>query len=333
MKRITAFMILVFTAASVAAFAEVKVKLGDLLFVDGLKENQVYGFGLVVGLQGTGDSKSVLTETSLKNFLKNLGMQEDEAFNSKNTAAVLITGKLPGFVRVGDKIGVSVSSIGDAKSLEGGTLLQSAMRGADDKTYAVAQGPLVFDAAGKGGRAVKTSARIPSGAIVEREIEPEIVTDGAVSLVMKSWDFTEANQIIKEIADRYPDAKPEISKSGKIKVIVPADVNLAEFVAGIEAIEITPGGKACVVVNERDGTIAMGGDVKLSEAVVSKEGVVIKIEGKKAKKGSVAHIKESSTVKDLVESLNMIGAPTRDIIAILKALKDAGALHAELIIK
>ncbi|TAL37047.1 MAG: flagellar basal body P-ring protein FlgI [Spirochaetes bacterium] len=333
MRRITALAALMIALLAVPVLAEVKVKVGDLAYIDGLKENQLHGFGLVVGLQGTGDSKSVLTESSLRNFLKNLGMQEDEAFSTKNTAAVLVTAKLPGFARVGDKIAVSVSSMGDAKSLEGGTLLQSQLRGADDRTYAVAQGPLTFDDAGKGKRAVKTAARIPSGAIIEREIEPEVVVDGAISLILKNWDYSEANQVIKEIEDRFPDSKPEITKGGKIRVVAPADMGLAEFIAGVEAIEITPGAKAYVVVNEHDGTIVMGGEVKLSEALVSREGVIIKIEGKKAKKGSVAHIKESSSVKDLVDSLNMIGASTRDIIAILKALKDAGALHAELVIK
>jgi len=136
-------------AASVAR-AEITVKVKDIAFIDGLKENQVFGFGLVMGLQGTGDSQSVLTQSALKNLLKNIGLQEDETIKSKNTAAVLVTGKLPPFVRVGDKITVTVSSIGDAKSLEGGVLVQSPLRGADNAIYAVAQGTRSFDEPARG---------------------------------------------------------------------------------------------------------------------------------------------------------------------------------------
>ncbi len=320
---------ILFVATSVNA--AIKVKVRDIAFIDGLKENQVFGFGLVVGLQGSGDSKSVLTQSSLKNLLKNMGLQDD-AINSRNTAAVLLTAKLPPYVRMGDKITVTVSSLGDAKSLEGGILVQSPLRGADDKIYAVVQGALSFDDSGKGRRSVKTVARIIDGGLIERELEPEIVVENGISLVMHNWDFSEVNQIIKAIAEKYPQSNPAITKGGKIKLVIPEGVNLAEFISTILEIEVAPGESARVVVNEKDGTIVMGGDVKISEAVVSKDGITIKVEGK-AEKGSMALIKETSTVKDLVDSLNYIGASTRDIISILKALKEAGALHADLIIR
>ncbi|MBP7603892.1 MAG: flagellar basal body P-ring protein FlgI [Spirochaetes bacterium] len=340
MKRMTRTLS-VFAAIALAASvarAEITVKVKDIAFIDGLKENQVFGFGLVMGLQGTGDSQSVLTQSALKNLLKNIGLQEDETIKSKNTAAVLVTGKLPPFVRVGDKITVTVSSIGDAKSLEGGVLVQSPLRGADNAIYAVAQGTLSFDEPARGRKSVKTAARIINGGIVEREIEPEIVVENGVSLVMKNWDFFEADQIIKAIAEKYPGANPAVAKGGKIRLSLPENVAFAEFISTVENIEITPGNRARVVVNEKDGTIVMGGDVRISEAVVSKDGVTIRVEKSKgtdkgSDKASVAHIKASSTVKDLVDSLNYIGAPTRDIISILKALKDAGALHAELIVR
>lgn len=330
--RVHATLMLLALCAANAAFAEIKVKIKDIAYIDGLKENQIVGFGLVVGLQGSGDSKSALTQSSLKNLLKNMGLHEDENISSKNTAAVLLTAKLPPFVSVGDTITVMVSSLGDAKSLEGGTLVQSPLRGADDKIYAVAQGKLSFDDPGRGRKGIRTAARIIGGGIVEREIEPEIVVEKGISLVMRRWDFSEADMIMKAILEKFPLAKPSVAKGGKIRLEVPENVNLAEFLSAVENIEITPAAPARVVVNERDGTIVMGGEVKISEAVVSKEGVTIRIEGGK-EKGSVAHIKDASTVKDLVESLNYIGASTRDIIAILKALKDAGALHAELVIR
>lgn len=337
MKRTLSVFAAIALAASIAR-AEITVKVKDIAYIDGLKENQVFGFGLVMGLQGTGDSQSVLTQSALKNLLKNIGLQEDETIKSKNTAAVLVTGKLPPFVRVGDKITVTVSSIGDAKSLEGGVLVQSPLRGADNAIYAVAQGMLSFDEPARGRKSVKTAARIISGGIVEREIEPEIVVENGVSLVMKNWDFFEADQIIKAIAEKYPGASPAMAKGGKIRLSIPENVAFAEFISTVENIEITPGNRARVVVNEKDGTIVMGGDVRISEAVVSKDGVTIRVEKSKgtdrgSDKASVAHIKASSTVKDLVDSLNYIGAPTRDIISILKALKDAGALHAELVVR
>jgi len=330
--RLHATLMLLALCAANAAFAEIKVKIKDIAYIDGLKENQIVGFGLVVGLQGSGDSKSALTQSSLKNLLKNMGLHEDENISSKNTAAVLLTAKLPPFVSVGDTITVMVSSRGEAKSLEGGILVQSPLRGADDKIYAVAQGRLSFDDPGRGRKGIRTAARIIGGGIVEREIEPEIVVEKGISLVMRRWDFSEADMIMKAILEKFPLAKPSIAKGGKIRLEVPENVNLAEFLSAVENIEITPATPARVVVNERDGTIVMGGEVKISEAVVSKEGVTIRIEGGK-EKGSVAHIKDASTVKDLVESLNYIGASPRDIIAILKALKEAGALHAELVIR
>ncbi len=218
-------------AASVAR-AEITVKVKDIAFIDGLKENQVFGFGLVMGLQGTGDSQSVLTQSALKNLLKNIGLQEDETIKSKNTAAVLVTGKLPPFVRVGDKITVTVSSIGDAKSLEGGVLVQSPLRGADNAIYAVAQGSLSFDEPARGRKSVKTAARIINGGIVEREIEPEIVVENGVSLVMKNWDFFEADQIIKAIA-RSIRGQPGLGEGGKIRLSLPK-TSLREFISTIE---------------------------------------------------------------------------------------------------
>ncbi|MCU0822717.1 MAG: flagellar basal body P-ring protein FlgI [Spirochaetes bacterium] len=311
--------------------AEITVKIRDIADIDGLKENQVYGFGLVVGLQGTGDSKSLLIQTSLQNLLKNLGLADDQNYKSKNIAAVLLTAKLPPFVRIGDRVNVSVSSIGDAKSLAGGTLIQSPLRGADGINYVVAQGPLSLRAVSGGVKAVKTDGNIVNGGIIEKEIIPEFVNNNTVGLILKNWDFTEAINIIKIVSEKYPASNPAIENGGKINMTVPAGVKPVEFISEIENLEITPSFAARVVINESDGTIVMGKDVKISESVISKEGLTVKIAG--GTKVNVASISEAATVKDLVESLNYVGASTRDIIAILKALKDAGALHANLIVR
>ncbi len=317
-----------------AAWAEVTVKVRDISYIDGLKENQLFGYGLVVGLQGTGDTKkSPLALSSLKNVLRGLGMESDELL-SQNSAAVLVTAQLPPFARVGDRIDVTVSSIGDAKSLEGGMLIQSPLRGADGAIYVAAQGPLSFGRQ-KGGtdrKFVRTSAVMPGGGIVEKEVIPEIVSEGAIYLVLKNWDYTMATEIMKSLAQKYPDSRPESSKGGKIRITIPKDAPLSEFIAGIESIEITPVFGARVVVSERDGTIVSGGEVKISECMVSREGLTVEVK-EKSRKASAMHLADTGTVKELVDAMNAIGATTADIIAILKALKAAGALHAELIVR
>jgi len=337
MKRIPAFIVCMMMLA-LAARAEVMVKLRDISYVDGLKENQLMGFGIVVGLPGTGDTRSALTKTSLRNLLKNMGIEGDD-IGSKNTAAVMVTATLPAFARVGDRVDITVSSIGDAKSLEGGILVQSPLRGADDRVYVAAQGTLSMDGAGApGGRTktVKTVGSISGGGIVERESLPEYGADSAIQVVLENWDFTMASRIVKALNDAFPESKAAIAKGGKIKLVVPKETSVDEFIAKIEAIEVPASARARVVVDERSGTIVMGGAVRISEVVVSKEGMTVRIEKKdKGSAGttSVAHIKDVATVKDLVDALGSIGASTRDIIAILKAMDEAKALHAELIIR
>ena len=315
-----------------SARGEVSVRIKDISFIDGLKENQINGYGLVVGLQGTGDTrKSPITRSSLKNLLKNMGMEGDDVV-PVNSAAVLVTAKLPPYARVGDRIDVTVSSIGDAKSLEGGMLAQSPLRGADGQIYAVAEGPLSVSRLRGSQRSVRTVALVTGGAMVERDISPEIVFEDSIYIVLKEWDYSLANSIIKAVAAKYPESKPDMSPGGKIRIHLMKDIGIPEFISSIENIEVAPAFKARVVVNERDGTVVTGGSVRISEAMVSREGLTVEIKDT-AKKAAAAHIKDATTVKDLVESLNAIGATTADIISILKALETSGALHAELIVR
>lgn len=333
MKRFTAAVTaaLLFMTA-VGAMAEISVKIKDISHIDGLKKNQVYGYGLVVGLQGTGDSKTNLTEASLKNVLNNLGVQV-ELLKPRNCAAVMLTADLPSKAHVGDRVDVTVSSIGDAKSISGGILIQSPLRGADDAIYAVAQGTLAMPERQPGGqRPVKTVAFITNGAIVEREIIPEIVKDNGLALVMKEWNYGLANNIIKAVENKYPEAKPALGNDGKIRITLVQGIPLAEFIAEIQNLEVEPEQQAVVVINEKDGTLVTGGTVTVSESMVSKSGLVIEIE-KSAKKGSSFVMNDSTTVADLVDTLNAAGATTADIIAIFKALKESGSLHAELIVR
>ncbi len=330
-RRPALYIFLMVFTLSTGLRGEVTVKIRDISFISGLKYNQLYGYGLVVGLQGTGDSKSSITKSSLKNLLKNFGMEGDDLV-SKNSAAVLLTAQLPPFVRVGDRIDITVSSIGDAKSLEGGILIQSPLKGADNVIYAVVQGALTLQVPdGRRGRGVRTVAVIKGGGVIEREIIPRIVNNNSILMVLKNWDYTLANAVIKAIGSRFPDSKPGLV-NGKIRISIKKETNIPEFVSTIQNLEITPAVKARIVINERTGTIAAGGSVKISEAMVSREGITVEITGS-GKKGSASLIRDTGSVKDLVDMLNSIGASTSDIIEILKALQDAGALYAELIIK
>jgi flagellar P-ring protein precursor FlgI len=311
--------------------AEIPVKIKDLAAFDGLKSNHIFGYGLVIGLQGSGDARSTVTETTLKNLMKNLGV-DSQKLSVKNTAAVLITAELPPFVRVGDKINVSVSSVGDAKSLAGGTLVQTLLKGADGNTYAVAQGQLEIPSGRAKPMTIKTNAMIMGGAIVERAIAPELVTDNSVSLLLYNWDFSVADQITKEVEKKYPDSKPAVTAEGKIKINLINDISLAEMLSVIENMEVTPDYKGRIVINEKDGSIVAGGSVRVTQAMISREGLMVEIAGTD-KKTTASLIEDSATISELVEALNEIGATTSDIIAILKGLKSCGALHAELIIR
>ena len=313
-------------------YSAVKVRIRDIAYIDGLKDNQVFGFGIVAGLQGTGDSKSFLLESSMKNVLKNLGITEEKNFKTKNIAAVLLTGKLSPFVRVGDRIDVTVSSIGNAKSLEGGMLIQSPLKGGDGEVYVVCQGPLAVSKSLKSGRQVKTGAVIVKGGLVEKAIAPKIVKNNGISLVLREWNYSAANSIVESVKEAFEKSNPVITPDGKIRIGIPGGIAIGKFISTIENIKVAPDIEARVVINERDGTIVMGSDVRVSEVIVSKDGMTIRVEGN-SKPGASAVIRESASVKDLVDSLNFIGVSTRDIISILKAMKEAGALHARLIVK
>ncbi len=328
---IIALPLLVLFLLTTASNSQVPVKIKDLAVFDGIRSNHIFGYGLVVGLQGTGDSKSHLAGTTLSNFLKNAGI-DAEMTVTKNSAAVLLTAELPPFAVTGEKINVTVSSIGDAKSLEGGTLIQSQLGASDGNIYAVAQGKLSIQGAANNRRGVKTTAVVMQGGVIERNVAARIINENSVSLVLNDWDYTLAERIIKGIEKKYPDSKPQITADGKIQLSLSANIPPQEFLGTLENIEVVPSYKARVVINEKDGTIAAGGSVRLSEAMVSVNGLVVDIEGS-SRKGSTAYFGNTTSVRDLVEALNSVGAETSDIISIMKSLKAAGALHAELIIR
>lgn len=306
-----------------------KVRIKDIVRVGGVRDNQILGYGLVVGLAGTGDSRSsVFTTQAVSNMLERLGITvPPEQLRTRNVAAVMVIADLPPFVRPGDRIDVVVSSVGDARSLAGGTLLMTPLMAANGQVYAVAQGPLSIGASpserGKLEGAHPTVARIPGGAIVEREVAMGVMRDdGTIELVLSNPDFTTAARIQQAINEKFGEAAARAIDAAKILVKVPDSLaaDPVSFLAAVGDLEVVPGTKAVVVFNERTGTVVAGGDIRISPITVSQGELRIVIGAGEG----------DATVERLVKALTEAGARPADIIAVLQALKEAGALHSEI---
>ncbi len=364
-KKWTAlFTALLCLSFSCVAFAESPVtRIKDIAKVQGVRSNQLSGYGLVVGLNGTGDSnKTPEVLQSITNMLRRFGVAIDQnTLKTKNVAVVWVTATLPPFVREGDTIDVTVSSMGDAKSIQGGTLVQTALQAGNEVVYAVAQGTLStggFTAGGGGNTQQKnfpTAGLIPNGAIVERTVEDDLGQDGTISLSLASSDFTTAARIAQAINARYAGSATA-ANPGRVDIRIPPYFrnNIVGFVAGIEELPVMPDNIAKVVMNERTGTIVIGGDVSVDSIAITQGGISISIEQETdvnqptpfsvgstvvTKNASVDVAEErantivleaTANVSDIVGALNSVGATPRDIISIIQAIKAAGALHADL---
>ena len=368
MKKLIAFMLALALVAGISqetAFAESAVtRIKDIAKVQGVRSNQLMGYGLVVGLNGTGDSsnKSLETIQSVVNMLKSYGVVVSQSsLKSDNVAAVMVTATLPPFVREGDNIDVTVSSIGDADSIQGGTLLQTPLRAANGTVYAVAQGAVSTGGfmVGRGGsnstKNFPTVRTTPNGAIVERTVEDEIGADGRISLSLAQPDFTTASRIVNAVNSQY-GAIARAANPGRIDISVPAYYrdNVVGFVSSIEDLSVMPDNVAKIIVNERTGTIVMGGDVSVDEIAITQGGLSIKVQHNnkasqpspfsygttietrntnvkvKEDKASTIILPATANISDVVGALNAVGATPRDTISILQAMKASGALHAEL---
>ncbi|MEK9150420.1 MAG: flagellar basal body P-ring protein FlgI [Candidatus Desantisbacteria bacterium] len=339
MKRLMFLVVLVVTAG----FSVPTVKIGDLVDVQGMRPNHLIGYGLIVGLDGTGDSKGTFfTAQSIVNLLAHFGVAvEKDKMKVKNIAAVLVTAEIPAFSRAGAKVDVMVSSIGDCKDLQGGILLQTPLLGADGLVYVTAQGPISLGGPiTTGGRmAHPTVARIAQGGVIEREVIPEL-SNQVISISLKDPSFSAATNIAQAINTYFEKdiAKPLDPSLIEIKIPNGFKDNPVSFFSAIESIYITPEQKAKVVINERTGTIVMGENIKVSACAISHGNLSIAVaeegaSGKKAmKQERVLLLKEGASVKDVVASLNAVGATPADVIAILSAMKEAGALYAEIVI-
>jgi flagellar P-ring protein precursor FlgI len=339
------------------------VRIKDLADIQGIRSNQLVGVGLVMGLQGTGD-KAKMSLQMVRNLMSQFGLTVDEGLvKSKNVASVTVTCELPPFARPGQQIDVTVSTMGDAKSLQGGTLLQVPLKGADGRVYAVAQGPVLvggFSAEGGAARMSKnvvTVGRVPNGALVERDVPMNFSANGTISLLLKDPDFTTAERVALAINSRFGGIASPID-AGMIQIVIPPQFSSSpsSFIANIERLTVEPDMVARVVVNERTGTVVMGGDVKISTVAVAHGNLTVRVTEKpevvqpepfatgrtavqprteiaaEEQAGSLISLGATATVSDLVNSLNSVGATPRDIISILQAVKEAGALHGELVV-
>lgn len=314
---------------SVAEAARVK----DIANVRGVRDNQLIGYGIVVGLKGTGDSKAEFTNKSAIRMLDKLGIKlEDKEIASKNMAAVIVTATLPPFARAGNKLDLTVSSIGDASSLRGGTLLQTPLRAADQQIYAVAQGAILV---GGGADAFTTSARLPNGAIIERDVAEDFTSRKMFRLTLHNPDFTTAARLAKRInldlSGKYAIAKD----AGTVDIVVPFayEGRAVELLASIESLEVTPDTRARVIVNEKTGTVVIGENVRISRVALSHGDLSVKVDGAPKGKGNddkVAVLDTGTSVRDLVKAMNALGVSPKDLITILQNIKAAGALQGEL---
>jgi len=345
-----------------------QLRVKDLARLEGVRENQLTGLGLVVGLRGTGDSsRSEASMEMVLNFLARYGVPVERMGNLRNVAVVAVSAELPPFTRGGDRIDVHVSSIGDAKSLSGGTLLQTPLTGADGKVYAVAQGPLVI-----GGYAVyrnnelrevknhPTMGAIPRGALVEREVPMEFLRGETVRLVLNRPDFTTAGRLAAVINERIQPGLAEAKDGSLVEVKVPAAYleSPVEFITALEALPVTPDKVARVVINERTGTVVIDENVRVSPVAVAHGSITVKVmeEGMayyryseeekeetaealvmtrdrvavEEKEVPMVALPAGASLEEIVEVLNMIGANPHDIAAILIAIDQAGALHGVL---
>ena len=356
-------------ALAFSGIAEGKSRIKDITSVQGMRDNQLVGYGLVIGLAGSGDSlrTSPFTEVSMQSMLQRLGVKlESGSINSKNVAAVAVTATLPPFVAQGSRIDVSVSSLGDATSLNGGVLVMSPLLAADGRAYAVAQGPVAaggLQASGQGAsvsQGVPTTGRIPNGAIVERDNTAEINNVETFALQLINPDFKTATivaEVINQFAEKHYGQKvADAHDLRSVSVIRPKNISASTLFADIGELEVEPQTAARIVIDEKNGTIVMGEDVRLSPVAVSHGSIVIKvteqpivIEADPLMEGTASVVPKTDisvtqdggklailrgpTLEKLVTGLNRMGLKPTDMIAILQSIKAAGALQADLVIQ
>ena len=355
------FLMLVF-AAPVCA-----VRVKDVAALRGARDNELIGFSIVVGLDGTGDSQeSLLSRKPIVNALERIGISlKSQDILGRSIAAVWLTATLPPFAKSGQRLDITAATIGDAVSLRGGILIMAPLRGPDRLVYALGQGPIAGIPKGVsralalpeeelaklpiGSRMVASVGHIIGGALVEKEISLNLNSRARLFMNLHSPDFTTAFRLAKLINQNLGFRSARAQDAGTVEVSVPDSYlgNTVELVSFIENLEISPDNTAKVVLDERSGTVVMGGNVRISPVAISQNGLNIQVKLPTAKQQSeegalteseildanVFMLKGGADLKDIVNGFNKIGASSRDLIEVLKAVKTAGALHAELVIR
>lgn len=342
------------------------VRLKELITVEGIRDNQLVGYGLVVGLNGTGDKRqTVFAAQSLANLLARMGVTVNpQAMQVKNVAAVMVTATLPPFAQPGTRLDVTVATVGDASNLQGGQLLLTSLRAADGQIYAAAQGALVT-AGFVAGRSANshtvnhpTAGRVPNGGIVEKP-SPSTLSSSSVRLQLVRADFTTAARVVKAINERFAPGLVPVARaesSGVIVIQPPATYSAVpvEFLAEIEAITVDADSRQRIVINERTGTIVLGKDVRIAPVAVMQGSLAVEVQttlsasqpqpfgngnttvipkvdvGVKEDRARHVSLQQGATVEDMVRGLQTIGSTPREIIAVLQSLKSAGAIDADL---
>lgn len=360
-KAVAFFMIVSLVIPMAAHAARIK----DIAAFDGVRDNQIIGYGLVVGLNGTGDTDQTnFPVQSLVSALERMGVTINRsAITVKNVAAVMVTANLPPFAKQGNRLDVLVSSVGDSKSLAGGTLLMAPLKGGDNQIYAVAQGAVLTNSFSYGGQAASaiknhpTAGTIPGGALVERELPNVLADRQSLRLNLHQSDFTTAERVAAAINDRFSGQYATLTDPGSVQLTVPDRYRgkVVQFVAELERLDVNPDVPAKVVMNERTGTIVMGENVRISTVAVSHGNltVVVKetpqVSQPKAlstggttttvprtslkvteERVNLSLLREGANLGDVVRGLNLLGVTPRDLIGIMQAIKAAGALNADL---
>ena len=348
-------------------FAQQRVK--DIASIKGAREYRLIGYGLVVGLDGTGDGrKSLFTTQAVTNMLMRLDITiSPEQIRLKNVASVIVTAKIPPFASKGTQLDAIVSSLGDAKSLEGGVLLMTPLLGPDKNVYGVAQGPLSiggFNIETAGGERIRKNytlvGRLPEGVQLVRNVKSSIVTNNTVGILLKNPDFTTASRLTEVINQKFNGEIAFAANAGEITINLSAEhrspKNIISFISQLESLEILTDQITKIVINERTGTVVIGGDVKIKPVAVAHGNLTIEVRSRPIvsqpgafssgqtvvvpqtqtrvidDEGQLMVLDNATDVKNVALALNALGVKPRDLIAIFQALKEAGALNAELVI-
>ncbi len=368
MRRWLQYILIPMVLLIMAPGAPEAARIKDLINLRGVRDNQLIGYGLVTGLNGTGDdSSTIFTNQSLASMLQRLGItirpDEIEDIKAENVAAVMVIATLPPFARVGNKLDIKLSSMGNSESLRGGTLLMTPLKGPDGHVYAVAQGEVSvggFSFSGAGGGGVKknhpTVGIIAGGALIEREVPLNILDEGRLRASLKSADFTTANRIVQAINRAMGENTATALDAGTLDIVVPLEFqkNLVGFLSRIESIDVTPDTYARVILNERTGTVVMGEHVRIATVAIAHGNLSIQIKERVGVSqprsfgaGQTVVVQDTEirvdeesrklmvvpsgvSIGQVVKGLNSIGVSTSDLIAIFQAIKAAGALQAEL---